>query len=91
MAEAPIAERWATSRQAPLWVSVSLFAVSMADPVTGMAVMRAGQLREAVAPDASQSALSNAIARAVRAGWLAPGSTAWCLRVRRVGGGHRGA
>lgn len=79
----PIAECWATSHQAPLWIAVALYAVAQADPSTGLAVLQPGQLRSAVAPDQSAPALSNAIRRAVRAGWLHQDSTAWCLRLAR--------
>lgn len=80
MAGTPIAEAWATSNQAPLWVSVALYAVANADG-QGHAVLRPGQLRSAL--NVSGPRVSDAIRRAVQAGWLASDSTAYCLVVRR--------
>lgn len=80
-AQRPIAECWATSNQAPLWIAVALYAVAQADPTTGLAPMRPGQLLAAVAPGGRQDVLSKAIRRAVVSGWLHPDSTAWCLRL----------
>ena len=76
------AEAWATGGQAPLWVSVALFAVARADAV-GVAWLRPGELRKTVAPMASKSSVSQAITRAVQAGWLVEGSTTYRLEVRR--------
>jgi len=80
----PIAERWATSNQAPLWVAVALYAIAQAD-ARGHAELRPGQLREAVAPGAPAPRVSEAIRRAVRAGWLHEDSTSWHLVVVRHG------
>lgn len=82
----PIAESWATSNQAPLWIAVALYAAANADPATGRAIMQPNQLRRAVAPGASGSTLSQAIRRAVRAGWLDASSSAWCLQLGRPHG-----
>lgn len=82
-ARTPIAEAWATSNQAPLWVAVALYAAANAD-ARGYAVLRPGQLRTALAAPPTQ--VSDAIRRAVRAGWLHAESTAYCLVVV-----HRGA
>lgn len=84
----PIAECWATSEQAPLWVAVALYAVAQADS-RGVAQLRPGQLRAAVAPLSGSPVLTKAIRRAVAAGWLHEESTAWCLRLARPV--HRGA
>lgn len=85
-----IAESWATSDRAPLWVAISLYAVAHAD-ARGCAHLSAGQLRKAVAPTASQTTVSNAIRRAAQAGWLEQDSTAWCLRVARPKAVQHGA
>lgn len=81
----PIAESWAKSNQAPLWVAVALYATAHAD-ARGHAELRPGQLREALAPGAPAPRISEAIRRAVRAGWLHEDSTSWHLVVM-----HRGA
>jgi len=78
----PLAEVWARSGACPVWVAVALYAAANADAY-GVAKLRAGQLREAVAPHATPDAVSRAIRRAVAAGWLAEGSSAWCLRLAR--------
>ncbi len=83
MTQTPIAETWATSHQAPLWVAVALYAVAHADPSTGNAPMTRGQLRAALAPMSDSAVISQAIARAVTAGWLAAGSSAYCLTLAR--------
>lgn len=80
MAATPIAEAWATSNQAPLWVAVALYAVANAD-ARGHAELRPGQLRSALAPGVAAPVVSRAIRRAVRAGWLHPDSTSWHLVV----------
>ena len=76
----PIAECWAVSNQAPLWIAVALYAVAQADS-RGHAELRPGQLRAAVAPGAPAPRVSEAIRRAVRAGWLHEDSTSWHLVV----------
>jgi hypothetical protein len=87
MAGTPIAEAWATSHQAPLWVAVSLYAAAHADPTTGTVALPPGHLAGALG--VAGSTLSQAIRRAVAAGWLDAGSSAYRLIVARPGGGHR--
>ncbi len=81
---ANIAGDWATSNKAPLWVAVALYAASKAD-AQGRAVMEPGELRAAVAPTSGAATISQAISRAVGAGWLGQGSTARVLLVVRRG------
>ena len=78
-----LSEVWSRSGEAPIWVAVALYAAAHADPATGIAHLRARELREAVAPLATPDAISRAIRRAVAAGWLMPESSAWCLRLAR--------
>lgn len=87
MTTTPIAEAWARSRQAPLWVAVSLYAAAHADPSTGTVALAPGHLAGVMG--VAGSTLSQAISRAVAAGWLATGSSAYCLTVARPGGGRR--
>jgi len=89
MAGTPIAEAWATSNQAPLWVAVALYAVAHADPSTGTVALPPGRLAGALGVGGSP--LSKAIRRAVLAGWLDQRSSAYRLIVARPGGQHRGA
>lgn len=79
---APLADTWARSGECPIWIAVALYAAAHADP-SGIVRLRAGQLREAVAPHATPDAVSRAIRRAVKAGWLDEDSSAWCLRLAR--------
>ncbi len=76
-----VAECWATSNQAPLWVAVALYAAARADPATGTLALSPGELARALG--VGGSSLSQAIRRAVQAGWLAPGSSAYRLQVAR--------
>ncbi len=80
----PIAESWATSHQAPLWVAVALYAAANADPTTGTVALPPGHL--ATALGVRGSTLSQAIRRAVTAGWLGQESSAYRLIVTRPGG-----
>lgn len=94
MTRTPIAEVWATSNKAPLWVAVALYAAAHADPATGNVALPPGRL--AAALGVAGSTLSQAIRRAVAAGWLAPGSSAYLLILMRpdqtaARGQHRGA
>ncbi|MFT4189850.1 MAG: hypothetical protein QM621_14895 [Aeromicrobium sp.] len=75
-----IARGWAVSGKPPLWVAVCLYALGTADQ-SGRAHLRPGQLREAVAPRASASVVSQAIRTAVRHGLLHDSSSASCLRL----------
>jgi hypothetical protein len=76
-----VAECWATSNQAPLWVAVALYAAAKADPTTGTLALAPGTLARALG--VGGSSLSQAIRRAVRAGWLADGSSAYRLQLAR--------
>lgn len=86
MTNRPIAETWATSHQAPLWVAVALYAAANADPATGTASLPPGHLAGALG--VAGSTLSQAIRRAVLAGWLAPQSSAYRLILARPGASH---
>lgn len=87
MAGTPIAEAWATSHQAPLWVAVALYAAAHADPATGTVAMAPGHLAGVMG--VAGSTLSQAIRRAVAAGWLDDGSSAYRLTVARPAGERR--
>ena len=82
-APAPIALAWARSCEAPLWVSVALFVAAAADPTTGTLTLKRGELRRKVDPITSKQAIYSAVARAIVAGWLAPGSTTTDLQLER--------
>lgn len=79
----PLSGAWARSGRAPLWVAVALYAAAEADPSTGVARLRAGELREALAPHTTANVVSAAIRKAVACGWLAEGSSAWRLILAR--------
>lgn len=87
MAVTPLAEAWATSNQAPLWVAVGLYAAAHADPGTGALALPPGRL--ATVLGVGGSTLSQAIRRAVSAGWLDSRSSAYLLIVTRPEGQHR--
>lgn len=78
-------EVWARSGEAPLWVSICLYAAARSEG--GMLRLEPGELRQAFVPDAPDqvglSAISGAIRRAKAAGWLQPTSTARCLILGR--------
>jgi hypothetical protein len=74
-------DAWARSGEAPLWVAIALYALRRAQ-LDGVARLHPGELRAAVAPWASRQTVSNAVRRAVRAGWLEPDSTGCRLVVR---------
>lgn len=80
---APLADKWARSGQAPLWVAIALYAAANCDPVTGRATMSRGELRRELGHGATAATVSQAIRRAVAAGWLDASSTAWCLVLAR--------
>lgn len=75
-----IAQRWARSRRAPLWISLSLLALAHADE-DGESTWERGQIRRRF--EVTTADVSRAITRAVAAGWLDPRSTSYRLVVRR--------
>lgn len=71
-----IAGAWSRSHKAPLWVSLALHALALAD-ADGHTECSPGALAYHFGVTASD--VSRAITRAVQAGWLHPVSTSRCL------------
>lgn len=78
----------AANPRLPLWVRVCAYAVAHA--THGHARLYTGELRD-LEPTASGPAMSDAIRRAVRNGWLDPRSSARCLVLVGAGAGRCGA
>lgn len=76
-----VLDAWATTRQAPLWICISLYALSHADP-TGRLTLKRGELRDRVDPLATPTQVWQAVKRAIDAGWILEGSTTTELRVK---------
>ncbi|MDF1705058.1 MAG: hypothetical protein P1U38_09815 [Aeromicrobium sp.] len=73
-----VARLWSRTQRAPLWVSISLYALAHAD-LDGRVDLAPSHLRYVFRTDAPT--VSRAITRAVEAGWLDPTSSARCLVV----------